>query len=583
MKLDLSNELASGVTAELSEYTGAQTSVIGRKIFDFPNNYDDHVADMSEFSPQEDDLMIVTLANSHAGVRNSRVVTAGYTLLAETSEYNPNNGIGWTVRTYAKRLADGEDFFQVDNDNAGCVIFGLLLRSPDPDTILDVVPVEANAWGNLSFDQPAITPVSDGAYILSMLVIGSSNDTPIGDPGGYINFLEANATYGSWRPAFAMGELLWDEDDGEVDPPAFTYAGGGSGWSAHTLAITRQTSEFYATNLELQVAIRPDGELCVAPLHRFADIENQVVIKGLSPDTTYFVRAREINNVGDAGPWEVAAYRTPGPAEEYTVANITHSKAMVVVPTPVIVWHADNEVEGHPAENLGYDAPVGWRSKPGGTTHAFTAEMAAEPIDTIALLMSNLGEDATVTIKAADTLANTTAAPDFTLGPIPYRASSPLSARPGYHALVRLDSPEAHKFWRIELEGELTENLLELQHAIFGLNRSTKNHSVDRTSAPIDLGEFGRSRSGVPQRALGARMRREEFDISAMDEDDFEKHYRDLRWRVGSTEPVLIVPNSKEGQYLHDRILYGTLNPSSRHTNMRGKLHTQSFSIESLI
>ena len=339
-----------------------------------------------------------------------------------------------------------------------------------------------------------------------------------------------------------------------------------------------------ATGLALQYAIRDDFKFAVAPVHSVAGTPANVTVPGLTPSTSYYVRARDI--VGGVGqPWsDPIGFRTDdGPAPIYDAVANTHAKAMIVVPQPVVGWSADDEVAGYPVANLGYDAPVGWRSKPAGSVHAFTAAIAPDPIDTVALLMSNVGIDATVTIKAANSAAGAANAPAFTHGPVPFRASERIYGRLGYHALVRLPAAQAFSHWRVEIDADLFGNLLELRHAILGKNRATKLHAVDKTRTVVDLGAMTRTRSGGPLRSLGWRLRREEFEIAAMSEGEYQANYEDLDWRVGTTEPVLVVPNSKEGQYLHDRILYGTLGQGSRSSNLRGPLFTKSFSVDSIV
>lgn len=339
-----------------------------------------------------------------------------------------------------------------------------------------------------------------------------------------------------------------------------------------------------ATDLALQFSIRPDFKFAIAPVHVIAGKPANATVPGLTPSTSYYVRARElINGVGQAWTDKIAFRTAEGPAPVLDPVSITHDKAMIVVPQPVVSWSADNTVAGYPVQNLGYDAPVGWRSKPAGNVHAFTAAIAPEPIDTIALLMSNVAIDATVTIKAANSAADAQGSPAFTHGPVPFRASERIYGRLGYHALVRLPGAQSYSHWRVEITSTLFGNLLELQHAIFGKNRATKFHAVDKTRTVVDLGNMTRTRSGGPQRALGWRLRREEFEIAAMREGEYQANYEDLDQRVGTTEPVLVVPNSKEGQYLHDRILYGTLGQGSRSSNLRGPLFTKSFSVDSIV
>src|SRR3546814_14079108 len=83
--------------------------------------------------------------------------------------------------------------------------------------------------------------------------------------------------------------------------------------------------------------------------------------------------------------------------------------------------------------------------------------------------------------------------------------------------------------------------------------------AADKNEVGVDLGSLERLRSGNPNRIRGYRMRRVDFDLAALTEAQYETQYGDLHWRVGGTDPVLIVPNSKSGAFLQDRILYGAI------------------------
>jgi hypothetical protein len=252
-----------------------------------------------------------------------------------------------------------------------------------------------------------------------------------------------------------------------------------------------------------------------------------------------------------------------------------------VVPEKVVSWSdGGNGLAGNPVTNLGYDGPVSFVSKQAAANvHTIIAEIGGAPIDTIALLNSNATHDATVTVKAGSTAA----AADYTaMTAVAFRASAALPGRPGYHALLRLPAPQKYRYWRIEITTPNFGRHFEIQHAVFGLNRSTKNHSVDLTETGVDLGTLDRTRGGNPVRTIGARLRRVDFDISVMTEAQFETAYRDLDWLVGQTDPVLVVPNSRANAFLHDRILYGALR-GGRSANVASPRWTRTFTVESII
>lgn len=338
-------------------------------------------------------------------------------------------------------------------------------------------------------------------------------------------------------------------------------------------------------SVQLQYSTRPTFDLGVSPIITLTAVNPaSLALEGLNQNARYYVRAREyLLADGTEQPWSaVAGFATPlDTAPDTSVASITHDPAMIVLPAAVIAWAAGNEIAGFPVENLGFDGPVAWRSK--GSPHSFTAQMAAETIDTIALMMSNASEGATVTVKAGNSQAEAeSGAPAFSHGPVPFRASENLPGRPGYHALIQLPAAQKYPFWQVVITDTLTDDTLHLEHAVFGFNRATKKHAIDKTEEPLDLGTVERNRGGIPARSYGMRMRRVNFELGAVLEESFETLYAEIGWRVGLTDPILVVPNPKAGVFRHDRMLYGTLTASMA-TNNRAHLFSRRFTIESII
>jgi len=334
-------------------------------------------------------------------------------------------------------------------------------------------------------------------------------------------------------------------------------------------------------SIDIQFSIFPTWENCVCPIIRNQPLA-QTTFQRFNADTTYYAQARVVDN-GVEGPWSpTAAFRTLPAADRNTSpVAITHAPALIVTPTPVLEWNSNSALAGYPAANLGFDAPVAWRSF-ANEQHFIGMRVAPEPIDTIALLMSNLPEASSCHVGAGATFdAARLSAQSAAVANVNFRASPNLPARPGYHGLIRLDEPQAHPFWAIYINAECPGGVLHMEHLVMGRARVSKNVAVGDTDAVLDLGTIERNRFATPHRTFGARMRKVEFDLGALDEAQHETLYRELGWRVGLTDPVLVVPNSKSGSYLHDRILYGTL-VSNQSTNIRGPLYNRSLAIESL-
>jgi hypothetical protein len=351
------------------------------------------------------------------------------------------------------------------------------------------------------------------------------------------------------------------------------------------LSVAATTASIQVTNLpadgtlEFQVAVNPKFLFCVCPIVSGAPLTSPINLVGLNQDTSYYVRMRAVRLDGSIEPWSLTlGLRTPlSVARSTAPAAVMIEPAMIVVPAPVLAWTATHEVDGYPVANLGIDAPVAWRSHVIGS-HSFTAQIAPAQINTIALLMSNAPENALVTIRGGND--NLTTA--FVHGPVAFRASANMPGRPGFHSLICLPSAQSYPFWKVDIAATLNGDLLHLEHAVFGMNRVTKNHSVDKTEQPIDYGTLERSRSGNPIRVSGARGRKVDFDISMLTEAQFEISYGDLGQLVGSTDPVLVVPNAKANAFLHDRILYGALT-SNRIVNPASPYYTRTFSVESIL
>src|SRR3546814_6682697 len=105
--------------------------------------------------------------------------------------------------------------------------------------------------------------------------------------------------------------------------------------------------------------------------------------------------------------------------------------------------------------------------------------MAPEPIDTIALLQSNIPEDATVLIR----VGTTSATADANYGPYPFRASANVPGRPGYHGLFRLPAAVSKEYRSEEHTSEL-QSLMRISYSVFCLKK--KNQAL-QYPLPIPL------------------------------------------------------------------------------------------------
>jgi hypothetical protein len=335
--------------------------------------------------------------------------------------------------------------------------------------------------------------------------------------------------------------------------------------------------------IELQIATRPDFRFCVAPVLTLTRTSPQQ-ITGLNQRCTYYFRARTRLADGSAEPWSnVASTRTVnGAPQVYPSGGILIEPTMIVVPQHVVKFRPFlSAVAGFPVSNLVIDSPVAFRQVGTFVSPYWYYQISWEvgpnvSLDTIALLNTNLPEDALISIAQ-------TGNPDFVsdltnvVVNAPFRASPNLPGRHGYHGLTRF-TPTVGRYWIVNIQS--SGPLLHAEHLVCGLSRVSKNHALDKTESANPQTTIERKRTGLVDRQYGLPMRKVEFDLSALTETQYETLYGDLIYRAN--EPVLVVPNSKNGAFLHDRILYGDLS-GGRVVNTSSPFFTRSFAVDSII
>lgn len=352
--------------------------------------------------------------------------------------------------------------------------------------------------------------------------------------------------------------------------------------------ITATTCSIAFTNLpgggtvEIQIADNPSFFGLVS-FKTYAATPAGIV--GLNQRGTYYARGRTVTAGGALGAWgAIEGIRTSdGVAWITAPQNTLVSPAIIVPPEPVLAIATEvGSVAGYPASNLLRDDPnLVWAASSGAGTY-MVLKTAGQPIDTFALLDCNSSAPQLQIVCAstmADAINNTGDAVDHGSYSI---ASANLPQRPGYHFLIRIAAPTTKRFHLFNVVGTLLQGQLQARYAVVGLARTAKNITTDKTETPLDLGSIDRTRSGGPNRVWGQKMRRSEFEISVMTEMQWETQFGDLWRKIGLSEPVLVVPNSRTGAFLHDRILFGTV-AQQRATNVNSPIFTHGFSVESLI
>ncbi len=341
--------------------------------------------------------------------------------------------------------------------------------------------------------------------------------------------------------------------------------------------------------VEIQYTARRSFVFGVAPLVAYTpDGAGQLVVQSLNQGNTYTVRARELRTSdGARTPWtaDLRAYTPMNQVRDVSPLSVVIRPAMVVVPEPVKWAAAGSQINAYPPTNLDSDSP---HEQFATLATVFDFDTAGAPFDTIALLETNIPAAATwrVTLYATDADRAAGINPVFSTVDAQFHASPNLPGRPGYHGLLRLPAPRTERFGRITFSEGLgavpPASLRFFTYGVVGLSRSAKNIAAEKVDTPLDYGAIERTRDGVPDRRAGFRGRRVEFEIALMTEAQWETQFSDLRWKIGLTDPVLVVPNTRAGAFFHDRILYGPLS-TNRASQPHSTRFTQQLVVESLI
>lgn len=295
--------------------------------------------------------------------------------------------------------------------------------------------------------------------------------------------------------------------------------------------------------------------------------------------TQFYMRGR--SKTPTVGAWTpTVLVRTADPAAPGAYSGFSIEPAILVVPEPIVNLSATIQQSGYPASNLLNDDPTASWRQPSASGPVLTFETSGTPIDVVALLGTLTSNGAQWRIRAGGTAAEAaheTAAP-YDSGQIIFHTNAGLANKRYYHGVHRLPAPVTHRFWNITL---VSFNLLLAKHLVVGLARKSVNYSRGAGSAAADLGKMARTRFGTPDRTRGWRSRSVDFELSWLTEAEFETKWSDLWHRVGTTDPVLALPNSKQNVYLNDRVAFGNIS-SMRSENVRSSRYIQSIEIASL-
>ena len=302
------------------------------------------------------------------------------------------------------------------------------------------------------------------------------------------------------------------------------------------------------------------------------------VFSELAHDTPWYFRARK-TNAGN-GPWTATLMAaTLGPAAAPGYSGFSHEPALLVVPEPVVEINSSNLEPGSRADSLLGDDPMSTMRTTANAVISFRT--TGRGIDTLALLGTLSPESHTLRIRTANSVANLTAAPTYDSGTAMLRTSLGLGfRRNGYHALRRLPSVRTDEWWRVDVAG-VAGGFFMARHLVVGLARQSVNISRGAGATPNDYGQMSRNVFGSPDRVLGWRGRTVDFPLSWINEAEYQAKWSVLDQLVGTTSPVLAVPNPKANAFLNDRIAFGCIT-NMRGEVMRGNRYSKSIEIDSL-
>jgi hypothetical protein len=328
---------------------------------------------------------------------------------------------------------------------------------------------------------------------------------------------------------------------------------------ALTLSLTAGGGE---TTFEIEANREPDFSADESIMKTGA-AAGSVTIDGLPSDTIWYLRARATNTT-PKGAWStVLLASTSPPAAPGAYGGYSIEPAILVVPEPLDQLACAAADAGAPATNLANDDPLSTMRVQGSSSFNIVFHTPGRAIDVIALLGTLANEDATWRIRGATSQANLTASPTVDTGAVALRVNSGIGRRSSYHAYRRLSTSYTLEWWRIDITH--TAPTFIARNLVVGLARQSVNYSRGAGKGPNDYGSMSRTVLGSPDRVVGWRGKSIDFQLSWLNEAEFEAKWSDLDTLVGLTYPVLAIPNPKANLYLNDRIAFGEI------TNMRGE------------
>jgi hypothetical protein len=237
------------------------------------------------------------------------------------------------------------------------------------------------------------------------------------------------------------------------------------------------------------------------------------------------------------------------------------SKPYLCRPFPLTVVDGGNALSVGPAANLLRDEPsMVWRSNGVGNI-SLTFQGSGAPVDTIALLFTNLRTTDTVQVRAANTVADTTGNPVYDSGvQVAFSGTCTAPHRP--KTIITLEEPVGALFWRIDISAPnhpagyveavrlVIGQRLDLGGQKAGIDWGCKFIWTDQSSMTTTNGvTYGQEWAKLPGWSITS---------SWITDDDWTWNYNPALGIIGNFKPVLMVPNP-DGPYTQHEAVYGRI------------------------
>ena len=224
----------SNVTTLMGFAAGAAQSgisYVGGTIASAPNTSTNQTVSLtslaggSDTEPSTGDIVVVYYGVATNGSNEDlSFISSGYTEIADlfqNDSYAGNLLVGYKVMG-ATPDTSVTCRTPTSTTSWGPVMAVMVWRGVDTDTPLDVTSTTFSSSNTLLIDPPAITPVTDGAVIISGGCGGHNHQSAdTYSSSDLSNFLTLSGTQ-TYKPCVGVGSYEWES--GEFNPAAFTFS-----------------------------------------------------------------------------------------------------------------------------------------------------------------------------------------------------------------------------------------------------------------------------------------------------------------------------------------------------------------------